>query len=229
MKMEGRQNFAAGVELLWTLLNDPLALQQILPGCEALEAVAAAEYRVALALRVGAVTERFEGILLLERLVPFTRFDFRAEGESPSGLVSCQGRVSLEERAGNGSDRGSDRHSTLCYEAEIDVGGRLTAVSGRLLETTARAFARRTLEGLERQVAMRTRTYTSTLDTPTPAAPTPDAPHWLPIGRGAAVLLGALLALFLLLRELDRRRTRRIAHEVVDLLEQAHAPESGAG
>lgn len=220
MKMEGRQTFAAGVDLLWTLLNDPLALQQLLPGCETFEAVAANEYRVALDLRVGAVNERFEGILLLERVIPFTRFDFRAEGESPSGLINCRGRVSLEDGAANGADR----HTSLSYEADIDVGGRLTAVSGRLLETTARAFARRALEGLEKQVAMRTRTYTSTLDAPQPAAPAVGGPPWLVAGRSAAILLGALAAFLLLLRGLDRRRTRRLAHEVADLLEQAHRP-----
>jgi len=224
MKMEGRQTFAAGVELLWTLLNDPLALQQVLPGCETFEAIAANEYRVALALRVGAVTERFEGTLLLERVIPFTRFDFHAEGESPNGLVSCHGRVSLEDGAANGADR----HTSLSYEAEIDVGGRLADVSGRLLETTARAFARRTLEGLEKQVAMRTRTYTSTLDAPEAPAPTAGATHWLAVGRSVGVLFGVLLTLFLLLRGLDRRRTRRIAHEVADLLEQARAPGATA-
>lgn len=221
MKMEGRQTFAAGVELLWILLNDPLALQQVLPDCETFETVATNEYRVALNLRVGAITERIEGTLLLERVIPFTRFDFRAEGESPSGLVSCRGRVSLED----GADNGTDRHTSLSYEAEIDVGGRLTDVSGRLLETTARAFARRTLEGLEKQIAMRTRTYTSTLDAPQAPAPAAGAAHWLAVGRSVAVLFGVLLALFLLLRGLDRRRTRRLAHEVADLLEQTHAPD----
>ncbi len=222
MKVEGRHSFAASAELLWALLSDPLALRQLLPGCEAFEAVAANEYRATVRLRVGAATERFDGMLLLEHAVPFTRFDFRAVGESAGGLVNCRGRVYLEDSAGDG---GSARHTSLCYEAEIDVGGRLATLSDRLLETTARAFARRTLEGLERHVEMRTRIYTTTVDLPEAIAPaSATTPHRLVAVGGVAGLLAALLALVLLLRGLDRRRTRRIAREVADLLEQAHAP-----
>ena len=149
MKLAGRHTFAAGREVVWGVLYDPVVLADILPGAESFEAVASNEYRVTLPLRVAQVVDRFAGTLWLERVVPFTGFDFRADGESPDGLANAHGRVYLEDAAEGGT--------SLCYEAEIAVGGRLSSVSGRLLETTARAFARRCLEGLERQVDMRTR------------------------------------------------------------------------
>ena len=63
MKLQGRHTFAAGREVVWGVLYDPIVLENILPGGEAFEAVAPDEYRVTLHLRVGAIDDRFNGTL----------------------------------------------------------------------------------------------------------------------------------------------------------------------
>lgn len=221
MKLEGRYTFAAGREVVWGVLYDPIVLESVLPGCEAFEAVAPDEYRVTLHLRVGAIDDRFSGTLWLKRVVPFVGFDFQADGESPNGLVNSHGRIYLEEAAEGGT--------SLCYEADLNVGGRLAIVTGRLLETTARAFARRCLEGLERQVDMRTRIYTSSTTPTAPPSPTGATVARLGGLRRGATLLGLLLAVALVWRGLDRRRTRRIAQQVADLLAQPQPTAPTAG
>ncbi len=221
MKLEGRYTFAAGREVVWGVLYDPIVLESILPGCEAFEAVAPDEYRVTLHLRVGTIDDRFSGTLWLKRVVPFVGFDFEADGESPNGLVNSHGRVTLEEAAEGGT--------SLCYEADLNVGGRLATVTGRLQETTARAFARRSLEGLERQVDMRTRIYTSSAAPLAPPTPTGATVARLGGLRRGATLLGLLLAVVLVWRGLDRRRTRRIAQQVADLLAQSQPAGPKAG
>lgn len=215
MKLQGRHTFAAGREVVWGVLYDPIVLESVLPGCEAFEAVAPDEYRVTLHLRVGAIDDRFTGTLWLERVTPFVGFDFQADGESPNGLVNSHGRIYLEEAAEGGT--------SLCYEADLEVGGRLSTVTARLVETTARAFARRCLEGLERQVEMRTRIYTSSA-APIATTPTGATVARLAGARRGATLLGILLAVVFLLRGLDRRRTQRLARQVADLLAQPEAP-----
>ena len=212
MKLAGRHPVAAGREVVWGVLYDPVVLADILPGVASFEAVASNEYRVTLPLRVGQVVDRFAGTLWLEHVVPFTGFDFRADGESPDGLANAHGRVYLEDAAEGGT--------SLCYEAEIEVGGRLSSVSGRLLETTARAFARRCLEGLERQVDMRTRIYTSLAAPVPPPTPTGATISRLAGLRRGATLLGILLAVVFLLRGLDRRRTQSLAQQVAEILAQ---------
>lgn len=216
MKLEGRHTFAASREVVWGVLYDPLVLQTILPDCEAFEAVASDEYRVTLRLRVGQIVDRFIGTLWLERVAPFTGFDFQADGESTSGLVNGRGRVYLEETAEGGT--------ALCYEAEFEVGGRLATVTGRLLETTARAFARRCLAGLEQQVEMRTRIFTTSTASPPPLTPAGTTISRLAGLRWAATALAVLLAALFLWRGLDRRRTRRIAQQVAELLAQTQPP-----
>ena len=212
MKVAGRHTFAASREVVWGVLYDPVVLESILPGAESFEAVAPNEYRVTLSLRVAQVVDRFVGTLWLEHVALFTGFDFRADGESPDGLVDVHGRLYLENAPEGGT--------SLCYEADVEVGGRLSNVSGRLLETTARAVARRCLGGRERQVDMRTR-----IDTPAAALPAPrptgTTVSRLAGARRAAALLGLLLAVIVLLRGLDRRRTQGIARQVAGILAQA--------
>ena len=222
MRMEGRYTFAAKREVVWALLYDPLVLERVLPGCESFEAVAPNEYRITLFLRAGQISDRFVGTLHLDRIVPFSGFDFQADGESQNGLVNSRGRAYLEDE--------SDGRTVLCYEADLYVGGRLTAVSGRLLQTSARAFARRCLEAMDEQVDMRTRIYTSTVAPEVVGQMTPASHTVQRLGqlRRFATLLSIVLALVFLLRFRDRRRTRSLAREVAALLQSSPAAVTAA-
>ena len=199
MKLEGRQTLAAGREVVWSALTDPATLGSILPGCESFEAISAHEFRVTLRMRVGQTVDQFSGTLWLDRVVPFTGFDFQADGEAAAGLIHGRGRVYLEDAA--------EQQTALCYEADFEVGGGLAAATGRLLQTTGRAFARRSLEGLERQLDLRTRTFTTTAAPA--AAPSPAATRVarLDAGRRLLAVLGVLLAIVLLWRARGRRRS----------------------
>lgn len=210
MRMDGRYTLAAGRDVVWGLLSDPLVLEHILPGCESFEAVAANEYRVTLFLRVGQISDRFIGTLHLERVIPFTGFDFQADGESPNGMVNSRGRIYLEEQ--------DAAHTVLCYEADVYVGGRLAAIATRMLETTTRAFARRCLEALDAQVDTRTRIFTSSIAPTPPPAPAGMSVERLAGLRRVAVLIASLLAALWLVRGVDRRRTRRMARQLATAL-----------
>jgi len=147
--VEGRHTLAADRETVWNLLYDPATFQNILPGVESFEAISAREFRIVLRLRIGQVVDHFTGTLWLDGVTPLTGFYFQADGESGSGLIHGRGRVYLEDAAAN--------NTALCYEVDFEVDGPLQSANDRVLTTTARAFARRTLEALEHQLALRTR------------------------------------------------------------------------
>jgi carbon monoxide dehydrogenase subunit G len=203
MRIEGQQVFSAKSEVLWALLHDPFTLEQLLPGCEAFEPGAAGEFAVTLSLRVGQTIERFVGTLQLERATSIDGFVFRAEGDSPNGSVSSRGRVYLEEE-GSGA-------TAVRYEADVEVDGRLGTLSPRLLETTARAFTRRCLETLERQVALRTRVYTTSISLPGESRPAPPAAaiRQLALVRRALTVVVFLMTALFLWRGINYRRTRQ--------------------
>jgi carbon monoxide dehydrogenase subunit G len=144
MKISGRQLLAVEESAIRSSLVDPYALRTIIPGCETVEPVGPDEYRVWINLRVGMTTDRYTGLLKLKTPAGGRNLEFLADGESPNGLIYCRGWITLETEG--------ERQTAVCYEAEIDVGGRIATLSPRLLETTARSFARRCLEGLDKQV-----------------------------------------------------------------------------
>ncbi len=221
MRIEGQQTFAAGRDVLWSLLHDPVTLARVLPGCESLQAVSTDEFRGTFALRVGQLVETFTGTLLLSRAVPPQSYDFQASGNNPEGAVTCRGRVTLHPE-------GPDS-ATLAYTADIEVSGRPAQLTERMLQTTARSYARRSLETLEQQVAIRTRVYTTTVAYAPGAwgaaaanrASSPSSLERLVFRRRlitAALLL--LVALFIS-RRAGNRRERLVAAQVTELLEQS--------
>lgn len=161
MRLEGERNFAAGQEVVWSLLHDPISVKQLLPGCDILTIVSSDEYRGSLSIRIGQVVEQYDGSLRLTPIVPGRSFSFHAEGLNPDGAVTVTGRVNLHADG--------PESTRLVYEADFSVDGRPAMVADRMLLTTARSFARRSLDALQRQVEIRTRTYTTTTAQPIPS------------------------------------------------------------
>jgi carbon monoxide dehydrogenase subunit G len=206
MIIEGRQTYPADAEVLLSLLNEPAALQKILPGCEVLESIAPNQFRIEIKLRVGKAIEQFSGNLALDQVASFNGFIFRADGASGSGTVNVQGHVSLEAKG--------DGRTILSYTAEIVGDGQSKGISSRMLETTARAYARRCLESLERQVATQTRVYTTSTLRPEPVPPQPPV-YRIEVIRRLIALASLLMVIFILWRSLNRRRSSDIFRQIV--------------
>jgi len=76
----------------------------------------------------------------------------QVSGKGAPGFMKGEGEVRLE-------DQGS---STLMhYSGEVQVGGRIASVGQRLLESSAKALTRQTLDGLHEQIKARTQAQTS--------------------------------------------------------------------
>lgn len=223
MRIEGQQTYAAGREVLWSLLLDPVILERVIPGCESFEAVAANEYRVTVAVRIGQIVEQFAGSLHLEPTSTRQSMLFRVEGQNPDGAVRCSGRISLQEQGGEAT--------MLSYEADFDVTGRPAGVSSRMLETVARSFARRSREALQRQVEIRTRVYTTTTrreEQPIVSPTTIDDLDQIVIRRRVLAVISAILAILLVWRSIGRSRERAVSRQVAEILEQAQDVSSAA-
>lgn len=154
MRIEGQHTYPTTRDVLWSLLHDPLTLARVLPGCESLEATSPEDFRGTFTVRLGQSVETFTGTLSLSRAIPPHSYDFHASGNNPDGALACRGRVTLRAEG--------PESTTLTYEADVDVSGRPAQLTERMRQTTARSFARRSLEALDQQVAIRTRVYTTT-------------------------------------------------------------------
>jgi carbon monoxide dehydrogenase subunit G len=214
MKLQGDYAFAAPRALVWRALLDPDVLARTLPGCEKLERTAENEFRGLLNIAVGPVKGQFEGTLQLTDLKPLEGYHMKLNGKGPNGFMTGEGDLRLSDAADGGT--------TLGYDIDSQVGGRVAGVGQRLLESSAKSITRQGLEGLARELtAMKDAADSAAVaetvaasPVPPPARPTqaevaarvasdvardlvpPERRMWIFTGIGAAVLA----AVFLLVR-----------------------------
>lgn len=143
MKLQGEHTFAAPRELVWQALQDPEVLARTLPGCERLERTGENEYRGALNVQVGPVKGQFQGTLELSDLVPLTGYHMKLNGSGPAGFMNGEGKLRLAD---------APEGTTLQYDLDAQVGGRVAGVGQRLLESSAKSITRQGLEGLSREL-----------------------------------------------------------------------------
>ena len=154
MRFEARRTYPAEPSIVRALLTDPSVLRQIVPGCESLRLLESGEFALTLALRIGQGVRQFNGHLAQADTESGDTFTYYASSESHGEKLTGRGIISLANQ--------DDGISLVLWQAELAIDGELHSVSPRMLQTTARAFARRTHEALERQISLRTRTFTTT-------------------------------------------------------------------
>ncbi len=139
MKVEGEYTFDARREEVWPILLDPAVLTTVLPGCEKLELVGEDSYEGVLKIKVGPVQGVFKGKIKLEDIEEPQSYTMLVDGRGAPGFVKATGRVNLEEEAGQ---------TRMVYSSDAQVGGRLASVGQRLMESSAKAIIKQSLDGL---------------------------------------------------------------------------------
>jgi len=146
MDLAGTYTFDAPHDTVWQALMDPAVLAKVMPGCEKLELVDANQYKGILNVRVGPVQGRFEGLVTITNVNAPESYAIQVDGKGAAGFMKGTGVIRLEPQG----------DSTLMhYAGQAQVGGRIASVGQRLLDSTAKALSRQSLEGLHEQVKAR--------------------------------------------------------------------------
>jgi len=202
MKIQGEHRFEFPRQTVWEAINDRATLSKTLPGCEKLERVEESQFRGALNVQIGPVNGLFQGSLELSQVTPPEGYHMRLQGKGPAGFIKGEGTLRLKESGGG---------TTLHYDMDAQVGGRIAAVGQRLVDSSARVITQQGLEGLERQ--LQAHSGASGDDKAAAAAPTqkefaagfakglfaelvPPERRLLFLGTGAAILLAVAILLF---------------------------------
>jgi len=146
MNLEGSYTFNAPCQVVWDSLMTPEVLARVLPGCEKLEQVGEDEYEAVLKIRVGPVQGKFKGNVKIANLQEPESYSMTVDGKGAPGFMKGTGYVKLEEQG---------ESTVLHYTGEAQVGGRIAQVGQRLLESSAKAITRQSLDGLNKQVLAR--------------------------------------------------------------------------
>jgi hypothetical protein len=146
MKIEGDYEFAAPRPLVWEMLLDPQVLAKIMPGCQALDKVGDDEYKGVINIKIGPVQGTFQGLVKLTDLQQPTSYRMQVSGRGPAGIIDGVGDVSLEE---------SDGKTVMRYSGDANVSGRIASVGQRVMDSSARAITRQSLENMDKQIQAR--------------------------------------------------------------------------
>jgi len=203
MKVNGEYLFDGPQKLVWDTLLDPEVLASVLPGCEKLELVGENEYEGALKIKVGPVQGQFMGKVKLEDIQPPDSYTMQVDGRGAPGFVKATGNLALEA---------SGAQTKVTYEGDAQVGGRLASVGQRLVESSAKAIIKQSLDGLNASVQARGAAEDAGADAPPPVKAAPPSqtafaanvarevardllPPWV---RNAALAVAVVLVLYIL-------------------------------
>jgi uncharacterized protein len=134
MEMSSTRIVNAPPEKVWEALNDPAILKACIPGCETLERVSDSEWRAVVAAKVGPVSARFTGRMLLADLDPPNGYTLKFEGQGgAAGFANGEAKVALTP-----AELGK---TALAYTAKAQVGGKLAQIGSRLIDGAAAKMA----------------------------------------------------------------------------------------
>jgi carbon monoxide dehydrogenase subunit G len=196
MEMQGSRNLAVSQAVAWDELNNPDVLKACIPGCDRLEANGDHQYALGVAVKVGPVSARFGGKIVLSDIVPPQSYTITFDGQGgAAGFGKGVAKVQLAPE-GNGS--------LLSYQVTAQVGGKIAQVGQRLIDGVAKSMAEDFFKRFDAQMQQRhpdayaraladAETVNGTLEAPAAAVPKPagGVPVWVWVA-GAVVLAGAL-------------------------------------
>ena len=144
LNFSGEETIEVAPQTLWNALIDLEILQKVVPGCREMRAVGAAEYIMALDLKVAAVGGSFKGKITLFDMHPPARCQITVSGEGTLGTGTGTASVMI-------ADDG-DGKSIISYGADGDVGGLVAGVGQRVLMGVTKHLTRQFFTSLKKQL-----------------------------------------------------------------------------
>jgi carbon monoxide dehydrogenase subunit G len=134
MDMTGEYLIAAPREAVWKALNDPEVLKQCIAGCDEMEKTSDTEFTAKVTAKVGPVRAKFGGAVTLSDIDPPNGYTISGEGTGgAAGFAKGGAKVELI----------ADGDGTLLkYTVDATVGGKLAQIGSRLIDSTAKKYAK---------------------------------------------------------------------------------------
>jgi hypothetical protein len=142
MKLTGEFTFNAPQDKVWAILNDPAILQKHMPGCESLESTGNDEFKATLKVGVAAIKGTYIAHLSITDKAPPTSYVLHVEGQGGPGFVKGSGSVTLSPDGGG---------TKLVYDGDLQFGGLIARVGGRLLSGITEKMTREFFESLGKE------------------------------------------------------------------------------
>ena len=141
MKLEDEIIINAEREIVFAALNNEDLLRAAIPGCECLEKTSENDFTATIVCKVGPMKIKFMGQVTLADVKAPESYTMTGSGKGgPAGFAKMKAKVNLE-REGNST--------RLKYVVDVDIGGKLAQMGGRLLEGTAKKYSSQFFQSFE--------------------------------------------------------------------------------
>ena len=132
MKLTGSYRLNVKKEIVWQALNDPDILKKCIPGCESFEKESDTIFNATATNQIGPMNATFSGKVTLSNIQENQSYTLSGEGQSSVGFANGSAYVKIKEE--NGS-------TTLSYEVNINVGGKVAQLGSRLIDGVAKKMS----------------------------------------------------------------------------------------
>ncbi len=144
LEMKGECALPVPQTELWRLLNDPVVLAKIIPGCNTVRLVGIDRYEMGMKLQVGSVSGEYMGsVEIFDKQEPL-HYVLMIEGQGSIGFMKGSAAFDLEQQGESGS--------MLRYAGSAEVGGVVAGVGQRVLSGVAKFLAGRFLKSLAKHI-----------------------------------------------------------------------------
>ena len=132
MKLSGSYKLKVKKEIVWKALNDANILKQCIPGCETFEKEGSNIFNATATNQIGPMNATFSGTVKLSNIQENDSYTLSGEGQSSVGFANGSADVKLVEK---------DGITTLTYEVDINVGGKIAQLGSRLIDGVAKKMS----------------------------------------------------------------------------------------
>ena len=132
MKLIGSYKLNVKKEIVWNALNNPEILKKCIPGCDSFEKENNNTFNASATNQIGPMNATFSGIVKLSNIQENESYTLSGEGQSSVGFANGSANVKLTENNGV---------TTLSYEVNIDVGGKIAQLGSRLIDGVAKKMS----------------------------------------------------------------------------------------
>lgn len=133
MEMQSSRQLSVTQQQAWDALNNPDVLKACIPGCTSIEATGENQYAIAMSVKIGPVSAKFNGVITLADIQAPESYTLQFEGKGgAAGFGKGTAQVRLEP-----NDAGCELH----YSVQASVGGKIAQMGQRLIDGTARSMA----------------------------------------------------------------------------------------
>ena len=132
MKLTGSYKLNLKKEDVWKALNDPNILKQCIPGCESFDKKDNKHFSIVATNQIGPMNSTFSGDISLSNIKENESYTLSGEGQSSVGFANGSANVKLIEE---------NKVTTLNYEVDINVGGKIAQLGSRLINGVAKKMS----------------------------------------------------------------------------------------